>query len=97
MHRTVRIILYTLAILVIVVLIVGAIGSVVVHNKIENAFQNELPPHLDLNYEELDVHTLSGSLTIKALTLNLYDNENEAIAMAQTLEALKIQNLSYLI
>lgn len=95
MHRTVRIILYTLAILVIVVLIAAAIGSVVVHNKIENTLQNELPPHLDLNYEELDVHTLSGSLTIKALTLNLRDKENEAHAMALTLDALKIQNLSY--
>ncbi len=95
MKKALRIALYSLAIIATVILIASVIGFVVINNKIEQALNEDLPPHFDLNYEDLNVRTLSGSLNLKKVTLNIKDKKNDSLYISLTLNELKIQNLSY--
>ncbi len=83
-------------VIVIAVIIVGSIGvNIYVKNKIQNLLEQDLPEHMIVSYEKLDVGILNGSIHITQPKLIIKNKGDEQQHTFINLEDLKISNLSY--
>ena len=95
MRRSIKIILYSLAVLGVIFLITSIFANTIVKNKLEDFISHSLPPNMITSYDELSVHTLDGSVYFKNPTLVIQNIEDGVKHTFINAENLKITDLSY--
>jgi hypothetical protein len=79
----------------IIVLAVFFVAKYFIINKIETYIDN-LPSHIDLKYDDVDVHIFPGSLNLEKVILTIKGQTTDEINAKIEFEAIDINSLSYL-
>ena len=84
------------AIIVIALIIIASIGvNFYIKNKIEKLIKYDLPEHIAVSYEKLDVAILNGSVHLSNPKLTIKNKGDSQQHTFINLSDLKISNLSY--
>lgn len=79
----------------IIVLSIFLISKYLIVNRFETYVEN-LPSHIDLKYDDVDVQVLSGSLNIKQVKLTIKGQTTDKVNAQIELKSIEASNLSYL-
>lgn len=73
MSKPLRITLITLASIIGLFVVALIVGNIVVKNKVEQLFDTGLPDHISASYDNLDVHLITGTMTLSDISVYLQD------------------------
>lgn len=87
--------LYIFLILIVLLALIGGIGSFIIKNKIKKAINTDLPDHIELTYDNLKIGLIKNSLKISNANLKLKNKGNHKEHSSISVKELQIENLNY--
>ena len=95
MRRSIKIILYSLAILGVIALVSSIVANNIIKKKLENFISHGLPANMITSYNELSIHILDGSASLKNPSLVIQNKDDSVKHTFINAENLKITDVSY--
>ena len=89
---------YTLIVIASVVLLffIGLISAnLILKNKIERFITQQLPPHMQADYQKIDLDLLAGTVTCSDVSLKLQNKSDERVHTIVTSEKITIKDVNY--
>lgn len=95
MGKRQKIVIISLVSLVVLVVIGIVIAQNIATTKIEKFLSESLPEQIKLDYTELDVSVLSGSLQLTNPKLTIYGKTTDSIILVNDMSSIQISNIGY--
>lgn len=95
MNKTKKIILYSLAAIVVIAAILIFRGNRIVKGKLEDLIQNDLPETISCTYDDISVHLSTGSASISNPVIILKNEEDGIEHTFINAKKIAVQNISY--
>jgi len=87
----VRIVLLLLAVFVVVI----AIAQIMAKSMVSDFLIRKLPQHVQLEYKDIDVNVIHGSISLKDIAISLYDRDSMLVHTKLVMDQISLNGLSY--
>ncbi len=87
----VRIVLVLLAVFVVFI----AIAQLMAKSAVSDFLVRKLPPHVQLDYKNMNVNVLTGTIGIKNISLHFYDRDSMLLNTSVRMDAISLEGLGY--
>lgn len=95
MGKRQKIILISILSIVVLVIIGIVITKSILTTKIEDLLANDLPSNMKLEYADLDLSILSGSLSLTKPKLTVYGKTTKSVILHNEMSSVSIDNVGY--
>lgn len=84
-----------LAVLLIVFIVIIVIAQLMAKSAVSDFLVRKLPKHVQLDYKNMDVNLLDGTIGITDIALDLYDRDSMLLNTTLTMDAISLEGLDY--
>lgn len=95
MGKRQKIVLISIASIMVLMIVGTLIAKSILTSKIENFLANSLPENIKVEYEDLDFSILSGSLKLAKPKLTMFGKTTDSIILMNKMTSLEVSNVGY--